>query len=81
MYYIYSYKPVTFGDYTYPKWAEIMGLCISFSSMIWVIIYAIYFMVTTPGTLKERWIAGITPAFDKKETATNAMEEIPLTVE
>jgi solute carrier family 6 GABA transporter-like protein 1 len=53
---------VTFGEtYVYPKWAEIMGLCISFSSMIWVPIYVIYFLATTPGTLKERWIIGITP--------------------
>ena len=51
-YYIYSYSPVTFGDYVYPKWAESMGLCISFSSMIWVVAYAIYFMLTTPGSLK-----------------------------
>lgn len=64
-YYIYSYQPVTFGDYVYPKWSEAMGLCISFSSMIWVIAYAIYFMMTTPGTLSERWSVAITPVQDQ----------------
>lgn len=86
-FYIYSYSPVTFGSYTYPKWAEIMGLCISFSSMIWIIIYAIYFMITTPGSLSERWSKAITPVFDNKpiEATTSASaapeEEIPLNVE
>lgn len=42
-----------------------MGLCISFSSMIWVIAYAIYFMLTTPGTLSERWSIAITPVQDQ----------------
>ena len=61
---------MTLGEeYTYPKWAEIMGLCISFSSMIWVVLYAIYFMITTPGTLKERWMKGVTPLFDQKKAA------------
>ncbi len=67
-----------------------MGLCISFSSMIWVLIYVIYFLATTPGTLQERWTAGVTPVFDKvkKETVTSnganvstELEEIPLNVE
>ncbi len=54
IYYIISYNPVTFGeDYVYPKWAEVMGLLISFSSMMWVPIYAIHWMWTQPGTLKE----------------------------
>ena len=58
---------MTFGeDYVYPKWAEIMGLCISFSSMIWVPIYAIYYLITSKGSLKERWVQGITPIFDQK---------------
>jgi len=67
VYYIISYKPVTFDEYEYPKWAEVMGLLISCSSMIWVVIYALYFLITTPGTLMERLKTGITPVFDKKQ--------------
>ena len=45
--YIYSYSPVTYGEtYNYPKWAEILGLMISFSSMMWVPIYAIYYSIS-----------------------------------
>ena len=80
VYYIYSYEPVTFGeDYKYPKWAEILGLCISFSSMIWVVLYAIYWMITTPGTLKERWIQGVTPVFDQKKSKNGGVnnENLP----
>ena len=78
VYYIYSYEAVTFGeDYKYPKWAEILGLCISFSSMIWVILYAIYWMITTPGTLKERWIQGVTPVFDQKKSKNGVNENLP----
>ena len=56
-----------FDEYEYPKWAEVMGLLISCSSMIWVVIYALYFLITTPGTLLERLKTGITPVFDKKQ--------------
>ena len=54
-----------------------MGLLISFSSMIWVPIYAIYFLIKTPGTLKERWIIGTTPLMDLKEknSTENAKDE------
>ena len=58
---------MTFDEYEYPKWAEVMGLLISCSSMIWVVIYALYFLITTPGTLMERLKTGITPIFDKKQ--------------
>ena len=44
---------MTLDDYVYPTWAEGMGLCISFSSMIWIPTYFIYYLVTGPGTLKE----------------------------
>ena len=54
IFYIYAYEPATYGnDYEYPKWAEYMGLCMSLTSMIWVPLYAIYFLITTPGTLRE----------------------------
>ena len=51
-YYIISYSAVTYDDYEYPGWAEGMGLCISFSSMIWVPAYFVYYLVTGPGTIR-----------------------------
>jgi solute carrier family 6 GABA transporter-like protein 1 len=53
-FYCFSYEPVKYGsDYNYPKWAEIVGLCISFSSMMWVPVYAIYYVLTQPGSIME----------------------------
>ena len=53
VFYIISFKPVTLGTYAYPQWAEILGLCFSFSSMMWVPGYAVYYLVTQPGTLMQ----------------------------
>lgn len=52
-YYIVSYSPVQYDDYVYPKWAEVLGLCVSVSSMVWVPIYIAYYLYTQPGTIKE----------------------------
>ena len=47
--------------------------------MIWVILYAIYWRITTPGTLKERWIQGVTPVFDQKKSQNGGVnnENLP----
>ena len=53
-FYCFSYKAVTYGtDYEYPGWAEAMGLCMSFASMMWVPLYAIYYVLTQPGSFME----------------------------
>ena len=59
-YYMCSYTAVTYGEvYEYPKWAEALGLLISVSSMIWVPVYAAYYLMNgilrdRNGTLKQR---------------------------
>lgn len=53
---IVQYAPVTYGKgYQYPAWAEALGICISLSSMLWIPLYAAYYVYITPGTLKEVW--------------------------
>ena len=52
-FYVLNYTAVTYGDQSYPRWAELMGLAISFSSMMWVPIYAVYYLLTQPGTIME----------------------------
>ena len=53
-FYVAQYQPVTYGnDYQYPKWVEAIGICISLTSMLWIPVYAVYYIITTPGTLKE----------------------------
>lgn len=39
--------------YRYPWWGEGLGIIISLMSMIWIPLYAIYYLVTEPGTLKQ----------------------------
>ena len=53
IFYIISFKAVKLGDYSYPPWAEGLGLCFSFASMFWVPAYAIYYLLTQPGTLMQ----------------------------
>lgn len=70
LFYVISYQPVTYGeDYKYPKWAEAMGLCMSFSSMIWVPGYAIYYVLTQPGTLRQNIKKGLTPDIQLRREA------------
>lgn len=40
-------------DYEYPIWAQIVGFCLSCSSMLWIPGYAIYYLMTSPGSLKQ----------------------------
>lgn len=49
-----QYKPLKYGNnYEYPTWAEVIGVCLSLSSMIWIPVYAVYYVVVTPGSIKE----------------------------
>lgn len=49
-----QYQPLTYGGtYKYPKWADICGFMLSFSSMIWVPLYVIYYLISKPGSIKE----------------------------
>jgi len=53
-FYVIQYIPVTYGEnYQYPWWAEVIGIIISLSSMLWIPGYAAYYIITTPGTLRE----------------------------
>ena len=54
VFYCVDYEPITYGkSYSYPRWAEGLGFCMSFSSMVWVPAYAIYYVLTAPGSVKE----------------------------
>lgn len=54
LFYAIQYIPVTYGEnYQYPWWAEVIGIIISLSSMLWIPGYAAYYIMTTPGTIRE----------------------------
>ncbi|XP_050546751.1 sodium- and chloride-dependent GABA transporter 2-like [Daktulosphaira vitifoliae] len=62
VFFIIKYEPVTYGkSYTYPWWGEGLGIFISLLSMIWIPLYALYYLITQPGTLQQRLKRGITP--------------------
>ena len=61
-------------DYAYPKWAEAMGVCMSLASMVWVPAYAIYYLVTQPGTFREVFHF----KFATKTPQTNLLTPFPL---
>jgi len=75
MFYVVSYQAVTYGkDYVYPPWAEGLGLCLSFSSMIWVPAYAIYYLVTQPGSMLQNLRIGLTPNITLRPEAREAQK-------
>jgi hypothetical protein len=39
--------------YRYPWWGEGLGITISLMSMIWIPLYAVYYLMSEPGTLKQ----------------------------
>jgi solute carrier family 6 dopamine transporter-like protein 3 len=49
VYGLISYEPLKYGDYEYPPWANILGLCIASSSVLCIPIGAIYQFYAAPG--------------------------------
>jgi len=61
LFYCFRWEPVKYGTVEYPPWAHTIGFFMSLSSMVWIPGYAIYWMCTTRGSIKDRLIKGITP--------------------
>ena len=49
-----NYKGNTYGDYAFPSWANVLGWCITFSSVICVPIVAMYKISQEQGSLVSR---------------------------
>ncbi|KAG7484875.1 hypothetical protein MATL_G00054480 [Megalops atlanticus] len=48
-------------DYLYPPWTTVIGYCIGVSSLICVPSYMVYYLISTPGTFRQRLLKSITP--------------------
>jgi len=72
VFYFVKYTPIKIGEYEYPPWGELLGFMISFSSMIWVPGYMVYYMLTTPGTWREVLRKGVTPVIVPRAEAMRA---------
>lgn len=59
-----EFQPLKYGgDYEYPLWANVIGFCISLSSMVWIPIYALYYCLSKPGTFVENFFHGLEPQY------------------
>ncbi|XP_076363544.1 sodium- and chloride-dependent GABA transporter 1-like [Tachypleus tridentatus] len=59
---VLKYDGVTYANiYKYPWWGEMIGWGMSVASIVWIPCYAIYYLLTTSGTLKERLKKGLSP--------------------
>lgn len=69
---IASYKPMVYksytkGDYIYPSWANGIGWVIAASSMAMIPAWAIYYIIKSPGSLKQRIALAISPRWEHRE--------------
>ncbi|KAH7938393.1 hypothetical protein HPB49_023168 [Dermacentor silvarum] len=68
---VIKYQPIVYAKtYEYPWWGEMLGWFMALASMVMIPAYMIYFLLTTPGSLRERILAGVTPQLvghDEKE--------------
>ncbi|ENN80479.1 hypothetical protein YQE_03083, partial [Dendroctonus ponderosae] len=62
-----EYQTLRYGEYNYPLWANIFGLGISFSSMLWVPVYAIYYLLTQPNSIIQNFKDGLIPAIKQRK--------------
>lgn len=68
-FYFVKYTPIAMANYKYPVWGEFLGFTISFSSMIWVPGYAIYYLLSNKGTWREVLRKGVTPIIKPRPEA------------
>lgn len=62
-----EYETLRYGKYKYPLWADILGLGISFSSMLWVPVYALYYVCSQPNSILQNLKNGIVPRIKQRK--------------
>jgi len=75
-----GYEPLTFDDYIYPEWANVLGWSIAGSSVLCIPLVALYKILVTPGTLSQRLVVLTTPWRDKQSMASNGTSKNSLRV-
>lgn len=53
VYGLLGYEPLSYEDYVYPHWANVLGWTISGSSIAMIPIVACYKIIMTPGSLAK----------------------------
>nr|XP_023015829.1 sodium- and chloride-dependent GABA transporter 1-like [Leptinotarsa decemlineata] len=63
----FEYKSLSYGKYQYPLWSDWIGLGISFSSMFWIPLYVIYYVLSKPGTIMQNLKMGLKSNIKKRK--------------
>ncbi|KAH8234150.1 hypothetical protein KR038_002219 [Drosophila bunnanda] len=66
VYGLIGYEPLTYADYVYPSWANALGWCIAGSSVVMIPTVAIFKLLSTPGSLRQRLTTLTTPWRDQQ---------------
>ena len=53
IFYCVQWVPVKYGDVEYPMYAHILGFGMSLASMLWIPGYAVYYLCTQHGSLRD----------------------------
>ncbi|XP_045474290.1 sodium- and chloride-dependent GABA transporter 1-like isoform X1 [Harmonia axyridis] len=69
-----QFRTLSYGDYEYPVWANVIGLCLSLASMMWIPVYAIYYVIKGPGTLLENFRSGLKSTVKSRKVAQKQKE-------
>jgi hypothetical protein len=54
IFYTVQYEPLVYMDYHYPWWGEMIGWCMTLSSVLVIPGYAIYLFLVTKGPFRQR---------------------------
>ncbi|KAK0072833.1 hypothetical protein PV326_014077 [Microctonus aethiopoides] len=66
-----GYEPLSYEDYIYPEWANIIGWLITLSSIAMIPGVAIYKLIVTPGRFSQRIKFLTTPWRDSQQYCNN----------
>ncbi|XP_038071356.1 sodium- and chloride-dependent taurine transporter-like [Patiria miniata] len=72
-----SYKPLVYNDYQYPPWGQALGWIMATASMVQIPIFFIYKMLTSKGSLRERWNYLTTAKVQAHQVAGYFDEDVP----
>ncbi|XP_049816938.1 sodium-dependent noradrenaline transporter-like [Aethina tumida] len=67
------HQPLQYNDYSYPDWAEWVGWSLALSSIMMIPFVAIFQIMKTKGTLKERFAISISPVEEHDEIRANKL--------
>uniref|UniRef100_A0A336MNN5 Transporter n=1 Tax=Culicoides sonorensis TaxID=179676 RepID=A0A336MNN5_CULSO len=71
VYGLIGYEPLTYDNYIYPTWANVLGWCIALSSMSMIPLVAIFKFCTARGSVSKRLRTLTTPYCDRHSTIAN----------